>query len=234
VFLDLTHKPAEWLYARFPGITATCRQFGIDIAKDRIPVRPGAHYAMGGVAVDIDGRSSLSGLWTIGEVSRTGLHGANRLASNSLLEAVVFGESAGRLASEAAQNMPDDYRVIPIENQPHNSPPLEGGHFAQQNVGVVSLPNHPCPSTGGELFIDIPDIRNALKSLLWRQAGVVRSEEGLRSALEDVQHWSSYVFTQQFQTTEGWELQNMLTVARLILQAALDRRETCGTHTRCD
>jgi L-aspartate oxidase len=83
-------------------------------------------------------------------------------------------------------------------------------------------------------FIDIPDIRNALKSLLWRQAGVVRSEEGLRTALEDVLRWSSYVFTQQFQTIEGWELQNMLTVARLILEAALARRETCGVHTRCD
>jgi L-aspartate oxidase len=219
VFLDLTHKPADWLYARFPGIAATCRQFGIDIAKDRIPVRPGAHYAMGGVAVDIDGRSSgrssLSGLWAVGEVSCTGLHGANRLASNSLLEAVVFGESAGRLASEAARTMPDDYRVIPINNQPLS--PMDSSQMVLSTA-----------------FIDGPDIRNALKSLLWRQAGVVRSEEGLRSALEDAMRWSSYVFTQQFQSTEGWELQNMLTVARLILQAALDRRETCGTHTRCD
>jgi L-aspartate oxidase len=215
VFLDLTHKPADWLYARFPGIAATCRRFGINIAKDRIPVRPGAHYVMGGVAVDIDGRSSLKGLWAVGEVSRTGLHGANRLASNSLLEAVVFGESAGRLASDAARNMPDDYRVIPINNQPLS--PLDSSQMVLSTA-----------------FIDIPDIRNALKSLLWRQAGVVRNEEGLRSALEDVMRWSSYVFTQQFQSTEGWELQNMLTVARLILQAALDRRETCGTHTRCD
>jgi L-aspartate oxidase len=118
VFLDLTHKPADWLYARFPGIAATCQRFGIDIAKDRIPVRPGAHYIMGGVAVDQDGRSSLPGLWAVGEVSHTGLHGANRLASNSLLESVVFGESAGRLASEVAQTLPEDYRVIPMENQP--------------------------------------------------------------------------------------------------------------------
>jgi len=236
VFLDLTHKLADWLYARFPGIAATCKQFGIDIAKDRIPVRPGAHYLMGGVVVDRDGRSSLPGLWAVGEVARTGLHGANRLASNSLLEAVVFGESAGRLASEVARTIPTDYRVIPIENRPNNSPPLEGGHFAKQNVGVVSPPNHPCPSKEGELLFsfDIPDIRDALKSLLWRKAGVVRTEEGLRSALDDVMQWSSYVFSRQFQTTEGWELQNMLTVARLILEAALTRRETCGAHTRCD
>ena len=205
VFLDLTHKPADWLYTRFPGIAATCRQFGIDIAKDRIPVRPGAHYIMGGITVDLDGRSSLSGLWAVGEVARTGLHGANRLASNSLLEAVVFGESAGRLASEAARSMPGDYRAIPIDNQP-------------------------LPSS----LIDISDIRNALKSLLWRKAGVIRTEEGLRGALDDAMQWSSYVFSRQFQTTEGWELQNMLTVARLILEAALNRRETCGAHTRRD
>ena len=216
VFLDLTHKPADWIYARFPGIAASCRQFGIDIAKDRIPVRPGAHYAIGGVAVDVDGRSSLDGLWAVGEVSRTGLHGANRLASNSLLEAVVFGESAGRLASEIARSMPEDYRAVPIENRP--SPTMD----ASQMMFTTSA------------FIDVPDIRNALKSLLWRKAGVVRSEEGLQSALEYVTQWSSYVFARQFQTAEGWELQNMLTVARLILQAALERRETCGTHTRND
>ena len=214
VFLDLTHRQADWLYARFPGIAATCKQFGIDIAKERIPVRPGAHYAMGGVAVDLGGQSSISGLWAVGEVARTGLHGANRLASNSLLEAVVFGESTGRLASDAAKNMPEDYRAIPIENQP--LPTMVPSRMTRTSV------------------IDIPDIRNALKSLLWRKAGVIRYEEGLRGALEDTKHWSSYVCTQQFQTTQGWELQNMLTVARLILEAALNRRETCGAHTRCD
>ena len=214
VFLDLTHKPADWLYARFPGIAATCRHFGIDIAKDRIPVRPGAHYVMGGVAVDIDGKTSLTGLWAVGEVARTGLHGANRLASNSLLEAVVFGESAGRLASEAARTMPEMYQAIPIENRP-----------------LASMDSRQALLTASA-FIDISDIRNALKSLLWRKAGIVRDEEGLRSALEDTAQWSSYVFAYQFQSSEGWELQNMLLVSRLILEAALARRETCGVHTR--
>ena len=216
VFLDLTHKPADWLYKRFPGIAATCQQFGIDIAKDRIPVRPGAHYSMGGVAVDINGQSSLPGLWAVGEVSRTGLHGANRLASNSLLEVVVFAESAGRLASEVARSMPEDYRVIPIENRP-----LTPTDSSQMMLTAAAL-------------FDIHDLRDALKSLLWRKAGVVRTEEGLRSALENAKQWSSYVFSRQFQATEGWELQNMLTVARLVLEAALNRRETCGAHTRCD
>jgi L-aspartate oxidase len=133
-----------------------------------------------------------------------------------LLEAVVFGESAGRLASEAARTMPDDCRVVPIENRPLT--PMDS---SQMLLTVSSL-------------FDIPDLRDALKSLLWRKAGVIRNEEGLQTALEDAQQWSSYVFARQFQTVEGWELQNMLTVARLILEAAVDRRETCGAHTRCD
>jgi L-aspartate oxidase len=168
---------------------------------------------MGGVAVDRDGRSSLPGLWAVGEVSHTGLHGANRLASNSLLEAVVFGESAGRLASEAARSMPEEYQVVPIESSPWSSDTVARSLLSS---------------------IDVPDIRNALKSLLWRQAGIVRNEEGLRQALEDTMRWSSYVLSRQFQSAEGWELQNMLTVARLVLEAALARRETCGVHTRME
>ncbi|MDR3196439.1 MAG: L-aspartate oxidase [Planctomycetaceae bacterium] len=214
VYLDLTHKPADWIYGRFPGIAATCRHFGIDIAKDRIPVRPGAHYSMGGVLVDIDGQSSLNGLWAIGEVSSTGLHGANRLASNSLLETLVFGESAGRLASGTVGGMTNDYQVESIENPP--LPPID----------PVRQPFH--------TLLDLADIRNALKSLLWRTAGVVRNEDGLRGALEDTLHWSGYVFSRQFQSIEGWEIQNMLLVARLILEGALQRRETRGAHNRAD
>ncbi|MDR2756175.1 MAG: L-aspartate oxidase [Planctomycetaceae bacterium] len=214
VYLDLTHKPADWIYARFPGIASTCGHFGIDIAKDRIPVRPGAHYSMGGVLVDGDGQSSLNGLWAIGEVSSTGLHGANRLASNSLLEALVFGESSGCLSSKKAQSMSNDYQVELIENPP--LPPLDP---IQQQFHSL---------------IDLADIRNALKSLLWRTAGVVRQEHGLREALEDTLQWSSYVFSQQFQSIEGWEIQNMLLVARLILEGALQRCETRGAHNRSD
>jgi L-aspartate oxidase len=222
VFLDLTHKPADWLYARFPSIAATCRQFGIDIAKDRIPVRPGAHYLMGGVAVDMEGRSSLPGLWAVGEVSRTGLHGANRLASNSLLEAAVFGESAGRLASEETGGRRQEAGGKEV---------LSCNCFADVFANACVFPPSSSLLTPSSSLIDIPDIRNALKSLLWRNAGVIRNEEGLQSAWEDTMQWSSYVLTQQFQTAEGWELQNMLTVARLVLEAAQKRHETCGAHT---
>jgi len=160
VYLDLTHKDRDWIYRRFPGIAAICAQFGLDLAKDRIPVRPGAHYAMGGVLVDHHGRTSIKGLWAAGEVSSSGLHGANRLASNSLLEALVYGEMTGRLAGEIAVQMSDDYHALPIENRPVN------GKEATE--------------------VDVDDIRNSLKSVMWRLVGVVRDETGLKEALENI------------------------------------------------
>jgi len=207
VYLDFSHKDAAWVRARFPGIAETCRKFGIDIGKDKIPVRPGVHYLMGGVTVDIDGRTTIPRLWAAGEVSSSGLHGANRLASNSLLEALVFGESTGRLASQEASKQTNDYHVESIENKP--LPQID------------------------EAF-DVSDIRNALKSLTWRKAGVVRNGEQLREALVDIERWSHYVFGVQFASNTGWELQNMLTIARLIVRNAIVRDESRGAHQRKD
>ena len=103
VYLDMTHLDPQFVKGRFPGIAAKCQEFGIDITTDLIPVRPGAHYMLGGATVDAVGRTSLPGLWAAGEATSSGLHGANRLASNSLLEALVFGAHAGHEASAAAQ-----------------------------------------------------------------------------------------------------------------------------------
>lgn len=214
VYLDLRHKDSDWVYHRFPGIAETCRQFGIDIAKDLIPVRPGAHYSMGGVLIDSDGRTSIKGLWAAGEVSSSGLHGANRLASNSLLEAVVFGGAAGRGAGEIASQMSDDYRALPIQNAPLTS------SSAADEMTVGGL--------------DLDDIRNSLKSIMWRQVGVVRDEAGLSEALANIRLWSKYVLSRQFRNPKGWELQNMLIVARLVIEGALARRETRGSHNRSD
>ncbi|MDR1959396.1 MAG: L-aspartate oxidase [Planctomycetaceae bacterium] len=207
VYLDISHKDSGWVYDRFPGITEVCRKFGIDIAQDKIPVRPGAHYCMGGITVDLHGKTTLPGLWAAGEVASTGLHGANRLASNSLLEAMVFGKSCGIHASEEAFPQKDDYRAEPIENK---------------------------PVSGGDDVIDIADIRNSLKALLWRNAGVVRTGKTLQEALEDTERWSRYVWGRQFPSPPGWELQNMLFAARLILRNALRREESRGSHQRKD
>src|SRR5579862_3678652 len=117
VYLDLSHLDPAKVRAHFPGIDKVCREFGLDITTDQIPVRPGAHYMVGGVTVDMQGRTTLPGLWAAGEVSSSGLHGANRLASNSLLEGLVYGESCGREAAEVARRIPDTFVIPPLRNQ---------------------------------------------------------------------------------------------------------------------
>jgi L-aspartate oxidase len=207
VYLDLTHLDREMVRARFPGIAAICAKFDLDITRDRIPVRPGAHYMMGGLTVDAEGHTTVPGLLAAGEVTSTGLHGANRLASNSLLEALVYGAAAGQAASREAAGQDDSFRGIPLENPP------------------VKLQSE---------LLDLTDIRNSLKSLMWRRVGVRRDAEGLREALNNIDHWCRYVFPLQFSEPSGWELQNMLCLSRLMIQAALDREETRGCHVRAE
>lgn len=207
VYLDLSHLDPAFVRRRFPGIAAECAKFGIDIAVDRIPVRPGAHYMIGGVTVDLEGRTLLPGLWAAGEVTSSGLHGANRLASNSLLEGLVYGVHAGEGASRAALQAADDFRVVPLANSA-------------------------VPTSTEEL--DLADISNSLKSLMGRAAGVRRRGEDLADALDAIDDWSSYVLVRQFGDIRGWELQNMLLVARIMVAAALAREESRGVHLRTD
>ncbi|MDO5580112.1 MAG: L-aspartate oxidase [Planctomycetia bacterium] len=231
VYLDLTHKDADWIYNRFPGIAAVCAQFGLDLARDRIPVRPGAHYAMGGVLIDQNGRTTIKGLWAAGEVSSSGLHGANRLASNSLLEALVYGEKTGRLASEVAVQMSDQYTALPIENRPIQKQRGKCRQCTYQK-GCDTCDFSAMKDEFSE--VDINDIRNSLKSMMWRLVGVVRDESGLQEAKDNIERWSRYVLLHQFKTPAAWELQNMLTVAALVVEGALGRKETRGSHNRSD
>jgi L-aspartate oxidase len=207
VYLDLSHLDAEFVRRRFPGIAHTCAKFGIDIARDPIPVRPGAHYMIGGVTIDLEGRTTLPGLWAAGEVSSSGLHGANRLASNSLLEGLVYGALAGESASHAALGAPDELRALPLES-----------------------PLRPSPDEP----LDVADISNSLKSLMWRAAGVRRNGPALQDASAAIDHWRRYVLVRQFDDAAGWELQNMLTISRLIVEAARQREESRGVHLRTD
>jgi L-aspartate oxidase len=207
VYLELAHLDPARVLSRFPGIAAVCREFDLDITRDRIPVRPGAHYMMGGVTVDDKGRTTLPRLWAAGEVISSGLHGANRLASNSLLEAMVYGAHAGEGASQAAAELHDDFTAALIENP------------------RVDAPAEP---------LKLADIRNSLQSLMWRNMGVRRDAEGLQEALATIDHWSRYVLPRQFADPTGWELQNMLCAARLMIEAAIQRTETRGSHVRPD
>ncbi|GIW79563.1 MAG: L-aspartate oxidase [Gemmatales bacterium] len=207
VYLDLSHLDRDLVYHRFPGIARVCREFGLDIARDPIPVRPGAHYMIGGVEIDERGRTTLPGLWAAGEVTSSRLHGANRLASNSLLEGLVFGTACGRGAAEAARRMPDNFAVLPLRSE-----------FD--------------PEVAGEL--DVDDITNALRSVMGRFMGIVRDRSGLEEAQRDVAFWRRYVLAREFETRAGWELQNMLTIASEMIDAALRREESRGVHFRSD
>jgi len=189
VYLDLSHLDVERIRERFPHIAKVCAEFGLDITCDRIPVRPGAHYMLGGVTVDARGRTTLPGLWAAGEATSSGLHGANRLGSNSLLEGLVFGRHAGAGASAAARNRPDDFAAVPI------------------TADWSSTEDH------DDERLNLGDVRNALTSLMWRQVGISRDAEGLNQAAEQVAFWDRYVSSREFRDPPGWELQNMLLVA---------------------
>jgi L-aspartate oxidase len=207
VYLDLAHIDPAKVLQRFPGIAKVCRRFGLDITKDRIPVRPGAHYMIGGVTVDAEGKTTVPGLWAAGEVTSSGLHGANRLASNSLLEGLVFGTCCGRGAAEAATRMPDSFAVPPVVSR-----------FEPEK----------------DTSLDLADIRNSLRSLMVRKMGVVRDQAGVQEAQQDVDFWCQYVLAHEFAGRRGWELQNLLTIARLMIGSALTREESRGVHFRSD
>lgn len=208
VYLDLSHLDPKLVLQRFPGIAKACSAFGIDITKDRIPVRPGAHYMIGGVHVDLRGHTNLPGLFAAGEVTSSGLHGANRLASNSLIEGLVYGTNCARAASTYALSNRQDFHAIPLKNQIHTPPESE--------------------------ILDVPDLTNSLRSLMTRNMGIVRDRKRMLEAERDVEFWSKYVLAREFQSRAGWELQNLLTVARLMIHAALTREESRGTHYRAD
>ena len=211
VYLDLSHLDPVVVHRKFPGMAELCRKFGLDLARDRIPVRPGAHYMIGGVTVDAEGRTGLPGLFAAGEVTSSGLHGANRLASNSLLEGLVYGARAGGAATAEilAEGLGGESFIVPPIANPRTDEP-------------------------GEESLDLADIRNSLRALMWRQVGVERTGVALEEALAAVEGWCRYVLPRQFADPQGWQLQNMLQVARLMIAAAIEREETRGVHHRAD
>ena len=207
VFLDLSALKDVDPKERFPRISEHCERFDIDIATDPIPVCPSAHYMVGGVETDLDGRSSVNSLLACGEAASSGLHGANRLGSNSLLEALVMGARAGRAAAEAV---------------------------AQRGSDVAPRHLRSTLDTPKQRELDLIDVRNSLRSQMWRSVSIERSAEGLHDAEDRIDFWCSYVMDKVFDSRTGWILQNMLTVAKLITVLALRREESRGTHYRTD
>jgi len=205
VYLDLSQVQGD-PHRLFPSIARICSTFDLDLAKDPIPVRPGAHYFVGGAVTDPDGRTSVPGLFAVGEAAASGLHGANRLASNSLLEGAVLGRSAGLAATALARSS--------HPGLPRSAP---GPELA------IDPPR---------LLHD--DLLYSLKSLMWRQVGLRRHADGLQDARSRIAYWNHYLVKAPLPLRANCELANMLTVAALVAEAALCRAESRGTHFRDD
>ena len=191
---------------RFPGITRNLARFGLDPTRDLIPVHPAAHYFIGGVRTDANGRTDVPGLWAVGESASTGLHGANRLASNSLLEGLVLGERAGR---DAGRNSNGNGRPGPV--------PI---------VSDIPISEH------GEL--DVSDVRSSVRSAMWRNVGVTRTGAKLKDVRDMFDFWARYSLDKILDEPDGWETQNMLVVGALVARSAQWRAESRGCHRRDD
>ncbi|MEN8151285.1 MAG: L-aspartate oxidase [Planctomycetota bacterium] len=206
VLLDMRELGEERIEHRFPGIASTCRSFGVDPVRHPVPVRPSAHYFIGGVRVDGRGETCIHRLFACGEVTASGVHGANRLGSNSLLEGLVYGARAGEEAGKCGPTAP----AQSLRKFRGEGPPAAREH------------------------LDLGDMRNSLKSLMGRVAGILRSREPLAEARRALDRWGRYVLDRKLDGPAGWELQNMMTISRLVIEAAWLREESRGAHARRD
>ncbi len=212
VFLDVRHLDIEKFRKRFPSFAKLVDQFDLDMSRDLIPVHPAAHYMMGGIDVDEMARTRVPGLYAVGEASCTGLHGANRLGSNSLLEGLAYGARAGADAARGAK---------------------------ENNIKFPQNLEHRIPDSA-RTELDINDVRSSLRSLMWRNVGIERTAARLDETREIIAFWSRYVMDKVFDpgnltsAIAGWEVQNMLTVSALITTAAFMRTESRGAHHRLD
>lgn len=205
IYLDATHIPKEQLRKRFPNIFERCMESGYDLSQDLTPVSPAAHYMVGGVKASMAGKTSIPGLFVSGEIAATGVHGANRLASNSLLEGLV-------MSSHIIQELPEA---------------VKEGEGGLEQEHIVSRKRQSCSG------IDVKAKRSALQQLMTDHAGIVRTEAGLDQAMMQVGILQRLLDC-EMHDVDGFELQNMVTVARLIIEAARLRTESRGVHFRED
>lgn len=230
VYLDITHQSAEFLRARFPTIHDRCLALGIDITRDPIPVVPAAHYQCGGVLTDVDGATSLRGLYAIGEVGCTGLHGANRLASNSLLEAVVVAQRAAEAVAKEGEGRSAD--------SAHRASANGAGPGSLSAEKGLVLPDWVSgDATDLDELVVIYHNWDEIRRLMWDYVGIVRTDRRLQRArtrlkyiLDEIEeyYWGFRV------NTDILELRNLATVALLIVESALSRRESRGLHYNLD
>jgi L-aspartate oxidase len=229
-YLDLTALDGDFVRKRFPRIFSTCQSYGLDITSDLVPVGPAAHYAMGGVKTDLWGRTTLPGLYAAGETATTGVHGANRLASNSLLEGLVFGARAGVAMAEdanskkkaAASNPRNEAKLV----QNH---PAEQGKYAADNPGQSKHANNPGRHAPAE---KLSPVLEQIRTLLWKDVGIIRHGRDLTLAIEQLGALSVERPTKP--PRRACELYNIWMLGQLIARSALAREESRGSHYRSD
>jgi L-aspartate oxidase len=210
VFLDISHKPREFLRSHFPTVMASCAEFGIDISAEPIPVVPAAHYTCGGILVDQHSLTDLSGLYAVGEASCTGLHGANRMASNSLLECIVYAESAANHIAASLGQTP----------APEPAAPWDESQVTNSDEDVVISHNW-----------------DELRRFMWDYVGIVRTDKRLQRALHRVQLLQTEIaeyYGNYKVSNDLLELRNLAMVAELMIRCAISRKESRGLHYTLD
>lgn len=206
VYLDITFKGKEYLQNRFPNIYKTCLGYGIDIAKDMIPVAPAEHYCMGGIRADVYGKTNIKGFFTCGESACNGIHGANRLASNSLLEGLVFGRMIGAQV--------DDILACTGRNISLEDISVDTGRIAHDFDKKAAM---------AEIQVEMN-----------KNVGIIRNRESLTKALELVKAFEKKIKNMKNETPDDFELQNVQLLSKLVIESALEREESRGAHFRSD
>lgn len=217
VYLDMTGLDPDHVRARFPRIHSTCLQYGIDIATDLIPVRPAAHYSMGGVKTDLWGRTSLPGLYAAGETACLGVHGANRLASNSLLEGLVFGARAGKAMLKDVKPARKSAAAGKHKNNPGNR---------------TDKPQEPASRASNSA--NSPGPLDEIRTLMWKDVGIIRSASSLNHALQKLEAMQLSPPAPGSASRPQHELHNIWLLAQLIARCAAARLESRGSHYRSD
>lgn len=205
VFLDITFKDRTYLEQRFPNIYKTCLEYGIDISKDLIPVAPAEHYCMGGIRADVNGRTNIEGFYACGEAACNGIHGANRLASNSLLEGLVFGHKIGREVTGTLvgkEKQASFHQKYEINREPRN--------------------------------VDVETMRTEVQKRMTEKVGIIRNREGLLTAKTENQECLDQILHMENTQLKGFELQNLVLLSGLVIESALEREESRGAHYRSD